>query len=291
MSQELLCSVLTEVLVVLWTTVSQELFCSLLTEVLFLLWTTKSQELFCSLLTEVLFLLWTTKSQELFCSVLTEVLVLLWTTLSQDLFCSVLTAQRHKSYSVLCWQKSLFCYEPHCHRIFSVLFWQHNVTRAILFCVDRTPCSVLWTTVSQELFCSVLKEILVLCYEPRCHNGFSVLCWQKSLFCVMNHSVTRVFRFCVDRSPCSVLWTKVSQGLFFSVLTEVLVLLWNTVSQELFCSVLTEVPVLCYEPQCHISLHFTISSKFLASNICFHRWKQMLTFRCLTSTIVDIPHR
>jgi len=127
----------------------------------------------------------------------------------------------------------------------------HSVTTDSLFCVDRISCPVLRTTVSQQTFCFVLTEFLVLCKEPQCHNRlsvlcwqkslscvtnhshkrFSVLCWQKSLSCVMNHSVTTDFLFCVDRSPCPVLRT--------------------TVSQQTFCFVLTEVLVLCYEPQCH----------------------------------------
>jgi len=71
----------------------------------------------------------------------------------------------------------------------------HFVERAFPFSVDRSPFSVLWTTVSQQFFCSVLTEVLVLCYETQCHNSFSVLSWQKSLFCVVKHSVTKTFCF------------------------------------------------------------------------------------------------
>jgi hypothetical protein len=120
-------------------------------------------------------------SQEVFCSVLTEVLVLCY------------EPQCHKKFSVLCWQKSLFS------------LMNRSATRSFLFCVDRSPCSVLGTIVSQVLFCSVLREVIVLCYEPHCHKGFSVLCWQKPLFCVTNHSVKRGFLLCVNGSPCSVL--------------------------------------------------------------------------------------
>ena len=146
---------------------------------------------------------------------------------------------------------------------FSVM--NHKVTRAFLFCVDRSPCSVMNhivtrsflfcfdSTTSQELFCSVLTELLVLCYEPQCHKNFSVLFWKKSLFCVMNHGVTTAFLFSVDRSPCSVLWTTVSQEFFGSVLTEVLVLCYELKCHKDFSFLCWRRFLFCYEIQCHKS--------------------------------------
>ena len=213
---------------VLWTTVPQGIFCSVFTEVLVLCYEPQchkrffvmcwQQSLSCvtnrSVTSDFLFcidsspclLLRGTVWREVFCYVLTEVLSLYYETVSQEIFCYVLTA-------VL-----VFCYEARCHERFSVMFWQkffpcitkHSVTRDFLFCVDSSPCPVLRTTVSQEIFCSVLTTVLVLYYEPQCHKRFSILCWQQSLSCVTNHSVTRDFLFCVDSSPCSVLWTTVS---------------------------------------------------------------------------------
>ena len=232
---------------VLWTTVSQEVSCSELTEVftLCLNHSVTRGFLFCA--DRCLYpVLWTTVSQEVLCSVLTEAFTLCfeqqchkrfpvlcwqkslpcaWTTVSQEVSCSVLT------------EAFTLCYEPQCHKRFSALCWQkplpcalnHSVTRGFLFCIDRSLYPVLepqchkrfpvlcwqkslpcvWTTVSQEVFCSVLTEAFTLCFEPQCHKWFLVLCWQKSLPCVMNHSVIRGFLFCVDRSPCPVLWTKV----------------------------------------------------------------------------------
>jgi len=88
-------------------------------------------------------------------------------------------------------------------------------------------------------FMGFCLEIMLQCS----YLGYYMFSWKKNdsnLIVILSHCFSHTFRT-----------------------IHVLVTFWK----ELFPSLLTEVLVLCYEPHCHTCLHFTISSKFMTTDI------------------------